>query len=302
MINLIKKYWDIFSGAFAGLLLSLVAEFKLESIQLCYSIIILILVSIGILRIIKQSIENQRHKKERKRNVVDRIVDTQKSIKAISLAQSPTKEGERIGELIIKTWEVTKRTMSKIKEFLSKFKGFMLTAALAVLTIVEMCGGFINELCGGALTVNGVEILPMITLGATAIVGIVSNGYSKEQREKIKALFSKSTTNEIVHEQIKKSIKENSTQLSQYSKMLNSKQTEFENLQSELVSAKNTHSAKQEMYNMIPQLATADDVRLALSAVTEIEAKIESTQKEIDEIQATIKNLGTTITALKSQL
>jgi chromosome segregation ATPase len=165
-----------------------------------------------------------------------------------------------------------------------------------------MCGGYINTLLGDALTVNGIELLPLITLGATVLVGILSNGYTKEQKEKIKALFSKSTTNELVKEEIKKTIKEKSAQLAQFNKILTTKQHELDNLNTELATLNNTLEAKKEMYSMPVQLATAEDVQLANNAVTDCQAKIVDKTNELNETQKTIDNLNTQINALKSQL
>ena len=190
----------------------------------------------------------------------------------------------------------------KIKQFFGKFKGYMLTIALAILSVVEMCGGFINELCGGAFTINGVEVLPVVTLACTAVVGIVSNGYTKEQRDKIKALFSKSSTNELVLAEIKKTIKEDNAKLAQYNKVLATQEAELENLQTELEQKKNTHAAKKEMYGMVPRLASAEDVQLAATEVVNTEAKVAEKKAEIEKTKATIENLKTTINALKSQL
>ena len=53
--------------------------------------------------------------------------------------------------------------IEKIKEFFDKFKGYLLTFLLGLLTIIEMCGGYINEMLGGVLTVNGIDLLPVIT-------------------------------------------------------------------------------------------------------------------------------------------
>lgn len=296
---MLKKYWEIIGGIASGLLIALMAEFKLESIQLYYSIIILMLVSIGVFKIIKQTVDNH---KERKQNIIDNIVDSQKAIKAVSLSQEPLKEGEKLGNFIIIIFGGLKTMFNKIKTFFDKFKGYMLTIALAVLTGIEMCGGFINQLAGGVLTVNGIEILPIVTLVLTALVGILSDGWTKEQKEKIKALFAKSTTNELVTAEIKKTIKENTAKLNEFNKILTTKQHELENFKSELESAKNTLQAKKEMANMIPQLATAEDVQLATNEVVNIEAKINTKQNEIDEIQKSIDNLTTTLKALKSQL
>jgi chromosome segregation ATPase len=171
-----------------------------------------------------------------------------------------------------------------------------------VLTLVEDYGGYINQLCGGKLVLGGYEIIPIVTLVASVIVGIISNGFTKEQNEKIKALFSKSSTDELIQAEIKKTIKERSATLSQYNKILSTKEAELENLQSELETRENSYNAKKGMYTMTPQLATEEDVKLALNAVHETTEKIENKKVEIEECKETISNLTTTINALKSQL
>ena len=257
---------------------------------------------IGAFRILKQAIEKQRNEKARKHTIIDNMVDGQKPIKAISLAQTPTKEGEKVGKLIILIFLGVWETMKHIKTFLSKFKGYLLTLALTVLTIAEMCGGFINNLCGGVLTINGIDIIPLAVLVCAVIVGILSNGYTKEQQEKIKALFSKSTTNELVKEEIKKTIKEKTAQLTQFNKALSTQEHELANYESELETLKNTLQAKKEMLTMLPQLATPEDVQLATNEVVNCEAKIANKKEEINKTKTTIDNLTTTINALKSQL
>ena len=303
-MKLLKKYWDIIGGTLTGVLLAVVAKFELTTVQLFYSIIILILVSIGVFKIVKQAIENQLKKKprERKHNILDDMVEAQRPVKAISLATQPLKEGEKLGNLILITMRGAKRAMKKLKELFDKFKGYILTIALGILTIMEMCGGFINDLCGDALTINGIKLVPIITLGCTIVVGLVSNGYTKEQRDKIKALFQKSTTNELVLAEIKKSIKENELKLKEFNKILIAKDTELATLEAQLEGAKNTHEAKQEMFKMVPQLATAEDVQLAANEVVNINAKIVEKKAEIESTQKSINNLTTTINALKNQL
>lgn len=304
MKELFKKYWDIIGGFTTSLLLSFMVNFKLEKIQLIYSIVILMLVSIGLFKIMRQSIEKNKDKKPKKRkgNLIDALVDSQRSIKAVNLATEPMREGEQLGNLIIDIGRGAKRNMKKIKVWFDKFKGYILTVALGVLTIMEMCGGFINQMCGGALTINGIELLPLITLGAAVTVGCISNGFTKDQREKIKALFAKSNTNELVIAEIKKQLKDNDIKLVQYNKLLKIKETELENLNSEFENAKNTLEAKQQMLNMVPQLATAEDVRLATEIVNDIKVKIDSKNVDINETKETINKLTTTINALKSQL
>lgn len=299
-MNLIKKYWDLIGGVITGVALAFIADFKLETVQLYYSIIILILVCVGLFKIIKQTVD--KHYKKRKDNVIDDIVDAQRPVRAIRLAQEPTKDGEKLGYLLLEILRGGKETMKKIKVFLDKFKGYILTFALAILTVMEMCGGYINAMLGDKLIVNGIEILPIITLAATAVIGVISNGFTKEQREKIKALFQKSTTNELVLSEIKKSIKDNENRLKEANKVLLIKETELENLQTQLVSAKNTHEAKVAMYEMKPQLATIDDVHAAADAVLELETLIKEKVEEINQVNFNITNYNTMINALKSQL
>lgn len=299
MWELIKKYWDIIIGAACAVVISIIARFEIEKIQLCYSIIILILVCIGIMRVIKREVEK---KKEKRHSIIDNIVDAQSTLKAISLAQQPTREGEKIGNLIIIFWGGLKKTMYKFKTFLDKFKGIILAIALGILSIVEMCGGFINTLFGEALTIKGVEIIPLITLVAAVTVGIISNGYTKEQKEKIKALFTKSTSETLVLEEIKKTIKDKTAQLKKFNQVLSTQMHELANFESELETLTNTRNAKQEMFNMKPQLATAEDVQLANNAVVDCQAKIEDKKAEIEKTKATIETLTTTINALKSQV
>ena len=299
-MDFIKKYWDIFGGIVIGLMMAVFAEFQLQAIQLCYSVIILILLSIGFFRMIKQAVDKSREKK--RETLIDHFVDGQKAIKALSMAQNPTQDGEVLGQITIKLWEGLKSIMKKFREFFDKFKGIVLAIALGILTIVEGNGGAINAMCGGIFEIHGIDIIPLATLVASIVVAIISNGWSSEQMAKIKALFSKSSTDEIVLAEIKKTLKENESKVKEFGKVLVTKRTELDNLKSELEAKKNTHSAKVEMLNMTPQLATANDVKLAEIAVNDVSKKIFEKQKEIDEVEKTLANLNSTISALKSQL
>jgi len=302
MIGFIRKYWDIISGLVTGISLAYFARFKLEKVQLIYSVIILMLVCIGVFRIIKQAVEKQRHTTERKHTIIDSMLDGQKSIKAISLAQAPTKEGEKLGEFILRLLREIKGAMKNFKTFIEKFKGYLLTIALAILTVIEMCGGYINNLFGGVLVIKGIAVIPVITLVCVVVVGVLSNGYTKEQQEKIKALFSKSNTNELVLAEIKKTIKEKTAQLTQFNKELTTQEHELATYEKELETLNNTLRAKKEMCAMIPKLATVEDVDLANKEVVNCQAKIEVKKNEIIKTKETIQILTTTINALKSQI
>ena len=119
MLEAIKKYWDLFGGVITGIALTIVAKFKLEKVQLIYSVIILILVSIGILKIFKQTIEKKKNK--RRETIIDKASDGYKAIKAIRLAENPTKEGEEVGKLILIIWRHLKFMLNKVKLFFDKY-------------------------------------------------------------------------------------------------------------------------------------------------------------------------------------
>ena len=304
MWEVVKKYWDIILGMLTGIALSVFAEGNIDQIQLCYSVIILFLISIGFFKIVKQSTDKQKKKKpkEEEHNFIYNIVDHQKPVQAINLAQDPTKVGEEAGKHFLKFMEVIKKIMKKLGEFFDKFKGYILTFALAVLSVIEMCGGFINELAGGVLTINGVAILPIATIVLTAIVGIISNGYTKEDAAKIKAVLSKSAVNETIKVEIKKSIKSETEAINNLNKSLKTAQRDITEIESEIEALKNTYSAKQEMYNMIPQLATINDVNEAHNAILDAENRKSAKEAEIAEINSLLEIHTTKLEALKSQI
>lgn len=134
MLKLIKKYWDILGGTVMGLIISFIAKWQLEKMQLAYTTIILILVCIGLLKVVKSSYENK--------NVLDRVVEKQSPVRAVKMAQNPTQEGEELGELMIETMKGSKKTMTKIKNFFkrvwgNKFTLLNITFNLLAVAIVD---------------------------------------------------------------------------------------------------------------------------------------------------------------------
>lgn len=299
-MNLLKKYWDIIGGVFTGIALSIAVSFELDKIQLLYSIIILILVSMGVFKVIRQSIEKN-SKKKRKETPIDVIVNGQKPVKAISLAQHPTQDGEELGNLLINLWKGTTKVMKKLKEFFEKFKGFILSLSLMMLSIVEMCGGVINQLFDGKLTINGVEVLPIITLVCAVVVGCLSNSFTKEQWNRIKELF-KNNKNDLVIDEIKKQLKEDKVKLTQLHKSKEEKEKELSLLENQLKNANNTLDAKKQMYEMTPRLATREDVEASINGINDLQIKVNTKKSEISRLETEIENLTTIITALQSQL
>ena len=104
-----------------------------------------------------------------------------------------------------------------------------MSLSLMLLSIVEMCGGLINQLFDGKLTINGVEVLPIVTLVYAVVVGCLSNSFTKEQWNRIKELF-KNNKNDLIIDDIKKQLKEDKVKLTQLHKSKEEKEKEFEEI------------------------------------------------------------------------
>ena len=301
MIKFIKKYWDLIIGFVAGVSLAVLSRFKIDKISLINSILISILLSVGVLKIIKETIE----KTKRRDTVIDKMLDHQTPMQAIKLASDPTEDGEEVGKNVIILLGVFKQFMEKLKTLFDKFKGYILAICMMILSMVELCGGYINDLCGGVFTVHGVEVLPIITLVASTVIGLISNGYTKDQKEKIKALMTKTSSgakNQIVANEITKTLKTKESELKDLNKKLATQEKELEVITKKFDEMKNTYDAKVQMNGMTPQLATSDEVKSSYENMKQAKLNVDAQNVEINKTKAVIDTTKTMINALKSQL
>lgn len=304
MWNLIKKYIDIFGGIILSILLTIIARFKLEKIQLMYSVIILMLVCIGVCSVIKKTANNRvnKKKKERKTNIIDKLVNSRKEVKAVNIAQNPLQEGEELYIAMKKSRKDIRKVMKKLKKFFDKFKGWILSISLLVVSLISEYGGFIEKIFNGKLIIKGVNMISLIALICAVIVGLLSDTHTSEQIKKIKELFAKKPSNEIVKEELKNQLKLNETSRKNLEKQIETHNLTIDTFNQELEQAKNVYNAKIEMLNMTPKLATEEDVQNALSKVNEIEGKIAKVKNDIIELDKKLFDVNTLITALKNRL
>lgn len=304
MWNLIKKYIDIFGGIILSILLTIIARFKLEKIQLMYSVIILMLVCIGICSVVKKTANNRikTPKKERKKNIIDKLVNSRKEVKAVNIAQNPLQEGEELYIAMKKSRKDIRKVMKKLKKFFDKFKGWILSISLLVVSLISEYGGFIEKIFNGKLIIKGVNMISLIALICAVVVGLLSDTHTSEQIKKIKELFAKKPSNEIVKEELKNQLKLNETSRKNLEKQIETNNLTIDTFNQELEQAKNVYNAKIEMLNMTPKLATEEDVQNALSKVNEIEGKIAKVKNDIIELDKKLFDVNTLITALKNRL
>lgn len=257
--------------------------------------LILLLVSFGTLRVFKAKAGKRHHL-----NRAPTSLSGLHSAMALSnIAQAPKRE-DTPGINILR--KETHKTMKNLKVFFDKFKGYILTAALAVLTVVEMCGGFINQLCGGVLVVHGIEVLPLVTLVCTAVVGVLSNGFTKEQAQQIKTIVKAPDKNATVKGVIKDTIKAKNEELTKLKKSLATMERELVSLEGVHVHLSDVLMAQREMSRMDPAVTTLDDVRKAETDAREALGQVEAKKAEIEKTKASIEVYQTKIAALKLQL
>lgn len=255
MKDLIKRYWDILGGTITGLFLSIIAQWKLDSIQLIYTEIILILVCIGLFKVLKNGIDN--FTKGRKKIVVDKLVENQKPMKAITLANEPTKTGEELGEVLIDTMKGGKKLMKKIKDvfvWIRKYWQQLLGIVSAIgeyaLYVYALVCDKLNfilqylpqnnawQICGKVGI--GIIVLLVVALQIRNMckwVGVGSvekaNEYLASKKEEVKSKLSASAK-----ENVKKVVKDYQSQLKKVEKTISSLETQIKETDSSISSTK----------------------------------------------------------------
>lgn len=306
MWDLIKKYFDIFSGVILGVVLSIIAKFELHKIQLIYSIIILILVCIGVCSVVRKTAQNKdtKNKRKKKRNkiFIDKLVDSRKEVKAVNIAQNPLQDGQELYETLKKSRKDLRKIMKKVKKFFDKFKGWLTSIVLALISIIAEFGGFIEDIFNGKLIVKGVNIVSLIALILSLLIALLSDTHTTEQIKKIKEMFTKKPSNEIVNEQLKARLKEEETKRKGIEKQIDNSNANIDSYTKDLEQAKNVYNARIEMLNMTPPFATEVEVQEALAKVNDIENKIANEKNTIVDLDKQLLDTNTIITMLKARL
>ena len=255
MKDLIKRYWDILGGTITGLFLSIIAKWKLDSIQLIYTEIILILVCIGLFKVLKNGIDN--FTKGRKKIVVDKLVENQKPMKAITLANEPTKTGEELGEVLIDTMKGGKKIMEKLKKlfvWIGKYWQQLLGIVSAIgeysLYVYALVCDKLNFILQYLPQNNAWQICGKIGIGIVVLlvvalqirnmckwVGVGSvekaNEYLVSKKEEVKSKLSASAK-----ENVKKVVKDYQSQLKKVEKTISSLETQIKEVDSSISSTK----------------------------------------------------------------
>lgn len=186
LIERLKRYWDVLGGTIIGLVSSFLVDWQVDKIQLIYSILILILLYIGLLKVLaKHRKKVNKNKKEtqlvvEEKRLVDRMVEVQKPFKALHYAESPTQDGEELGNLILESVKEGQRGMEKVKKFFKwiwLYKEQLIGLLGSLVSAVLVVYAYIHDKFGWLLQyfpqTKGWEIGVKIGVGVVALLFVV---------------------------------------------------------------------------------------------------------------------------------
>lgn len=184
IIKIFKQYWDILGGTIIGIIISVLVDWHIEKVQLAYSVIILILVFVGFLKVLmsdcsKGKIE-ELNKNLIENDVLHKVANSQIPIKAMKISENPTLEGEELGILFLNSMKGRKKKMIKIKNFFKwivKYKeqliGLCGSVVYASLTIYAYIFDKFDFILKYFPTTKGWELGVKISIGIISILFIV---------------------------------------------------------------------------------------------------------------------------------
>jgi hypothetical protein len=170
VIKFFKEFWGLIGGVFMTVLSKFIDSIELVTLQKVFYISSIILIWIGTY----QALTHRKKKKE----VINKILQIEKTNNTVNLVKDPQKKGESILK-IIDIVIIGGKTMKDYLKTLSKKQWFSLAATL-LLVILGIASAFIPEL---EVIGENLEYYFVIILGVST-PGIFSRG--KEEGEKLK--------------------------------------------------------------------------------------------------------------------
>lgn len=225
LIKVIKEHLDVLMGTFIGIISSIMVSWELTTIQLISSVIILILVLTGLFKVgFTYHLPTQKVKN--KEDAINKMVDSQKPMKAIKIAQNPTKMGEELGELIIETTKGSKKMIKWIKNN----KGALVSWLVAILGLLELIFNWLASFLPIEIGFNIIGVV--ITVGGFVIATLTSGFGSSSFKEALAQLKDQLNGDKTNLDEIN-SIKYLERQIITYTKAISTTEKEIENLKKE---------------------------------------------------------------------
>ena len=300
---ILKAYWDLIVGILLAIVIATISMFDIVIIQLCYSVIILMLVSIGLFRLIKKEIDKRRNNIKHKYDVIDKILNSQVSIKAIELSNHPTKLGEDLGHFSIDIFRKGRKTMKSIKTFLYRFRGYIVSICFLALGLVETFSNYLLLIFGN-ITINGVNVIAVILFLCSLLISMFSNKLTKSQKALLKQFkndgSSTSDDNKLLQEEITKAYGELSFKLKELRKTLSKKEKEYEEVNKQFETTASSYKAKQSLQTLLPSIDMSAELDALVSEAAKQKTIKDACEKEITTLKQSITDIVENQTKLKS--
>lgn len=216
LIKVIKEHLDLLFGTFIGLISAILVRWELNSVQLISSVIILILVLTGLFKV-GFSYNFKKH------DPINKVVENQRPMKAIKIAQNPTQIGEELGELIIETTKGSKKMIKWIKNN----KGALVSWLVAVIGLLELIFNWLGEFLPLEI---GFNIIGVIITIIGLIVATLTTGFGSIQFKEALAQLKDQLNGDETDLKDITSIKYLKKQITIYNKSIDNLEKEIEKL------------------------------------------------------------------------
>jgi hypothetical protein len=172
VIKFLKEFWGLIGGVFMATLSKFIDSIELVTLQKVFYISSIILIWIGTY----QALTHRKKKKE----VINKILQIEKTNNTVNLVKDPQKKGESILK-IIDIVIIGGKTMKDYLKTLTKKQWFSLVATL-ILVVLGFASAFVPEL---AVIGENLEYYFVVVLGVS-YPGIFSRGKARGDIEKKK--------------------------------------------------------------------------------------------------------------------
>ena len=227
LIKVIKEHLDLIMGTLIGVVSAFLVKWELAMVQLISSVIILILVLTGLFKVgFTYKAPKINKNKAQKEDALNKIVESQKPMKAIKIAQNPTQMGEELGEAIIETMKGSKKMIKWIKNN----KGAIVSWLVAILGLLELIFNWLGDLLP---TEIGFNIVGVVITVVGFVVATLTSGFGSTQFKEALAQLKDQLNGDKTDLDEINSIKYLERQILAYNKAISSTEKEIDSLNKE---------------------------------------------------------------------
>ncbi len=278
-LKTVKELWNVYGGLVLSTSIAWANDFSKGSMDTTTSYIVLSLTCISVLTFLKITLL------KKKVGAVENSMLQQKSLKAMKTALNPTENGEKIGNTLIETIEISRKVGNTMKNWIMKNKGAITTTIVAILTIVACVCTKINNEFATLVTINGYNVIAIVGGVATIVAGLFTQPFTSTKVGEaidsvIKTIKASKDDDKAIVTTVKKRIGELETNAKLWENQIERNKATIRKV--ELLSKiENYTVAQDEIQNY--ELASKENATLIVN--------LEAIKKEIENLKAQLVNL-----------